>query len=152
MSRDEVAARSKEGYRIARLRVNHPGETYGFSFYMRRLKVVYIPDNEIDPPYEPLVSFAKLVDFCRGADVLIHDSQYRREDMPAKRGWGHSVVDRVREMALEAEVKQLVLFHHDPDRTDAELDDLDRESTAWFRERDPELICRVAYEGLELIL
>lgn len=152
MSRDEVKARSKEGYRIDRLRVNHPGEAYGFSFNMRDRKIVYIPDNEIDPPYDPIVDFEDLVTFCKGADVLIHDAQYRLADMPAKKGWGHSVVDRVRELALEARVKQLVLFHHDPDRTDAELDALQRTSESWFSDRNVELICRVAYEGLELTL
>lgn len=152
MSRDEVKARSREGYKIDRLRVNHPGEAYGFSFYMRGRKIVYIPDNEIDPPYDPIVSFESLVAFCKGADVLIHDAQYRLADMPAKKGWGHSVVNLVRELALKAQVKQLVLFHHDPDRTDEELDALQQESESWFSERKVELICSVAYEGLELTL
>ena len=141
-----------EGYRVSRIRLNHPGETYGFRADLRGRSIVYIPDNELDPPYVPIVTHAALVDFCRGADILIHDSQYLEGDMPGKRGWGHSVVDRVRELGRDAGVRHLVLFHHDPDRTDDELDQIQADSTAWFAEHAPHTLCTVAYEGLTLRL
>ena len=152
LSQEQVDARVKEGYYVERLRVNHPGETHGFKLHIRDFKFVYIPDNEIHPPYDPLVTLEELVEFCAGADVLIHDAQYRPADMPAKRGWGHSVVDHVCDMALAARVKRLVLFHHDPDRSDEELDEMSDKWTQWMRERAPEIECYVAYEGLELSL
>ncbi|MFK7845737.1 MAG: MBL fold metallo-hydrolase [Rhodothermales bacterium] len=150
MSTEDVEKRSREGYHVDRLRVNHPGETHGFRLHIRDLKVVYIPDNEIDTPNKPWVTFDKLVEFCQDADLLIHDAQYLKEDMPAKRGWGHSIAENVWELALQAKVKQLALFHHDPDRTDDQLDDMLVKSVNWFREKGANVVCHVAYEGLEL--
>lgn len=150
MSSEEVRERSNEGYHVDRLRVNHPGETHGFCLYIKELKIVYIPDNEIDALDQPWVSFEKLVEFCQDADLLIHDAQYRAQDMPAKRGWGHSIVENVWKLALEAKVKQLVLFHHDPDRTDDELDQIAHQTKMWFQEREANIVSHVAYEGLEL--
>jgi phosphoribosyl 1,2-cyclic phosphodiesterase len=147
-----IKRQEKLGYQVSHLRVNHPGETYGYRIRVRGVTVVYIPDNELDPPYKPRASFNKMVKFCCGADLLIHDAQFLERDLPAKRGWGHSVVSRVRELALAAEVKHLVLFHHDPDRTDDELDAIQEESTCWFRERDAPITCTVAYDGLEIRL
>ena len=151
MNSEELKKRGEEGYSIERLRVNHPGETHGFCLNIRGLKIVYIPDNEIDTPNEPWVTFDELVAFCEGADLLIHDSQYVREDMPAKRGWGHSIVENVWELALKADVKQLVMFHHDPDRSDDELDQMLGRCSDWFKEHESNVVCHVAYEGLELI-
>ena len=57
-----------------------------------------------------------------GADLLIHDAQYTASEYPAKVGWGHSTVEYVVDVAVAADVKRLVLFHHDPLRDDAALD------------------------------
>jgi phosphoribosyl 1,2-cyclic phosphodiesterase len=147
-----IREQEKLGYQISHLRVNHPGPTYGFRIQMRNVSVVYIPDNELDPPDKPRAPFDKIVEFCRGADLLIHDAQYTERDMPHKHGWGHSLVSQTRELALAAEVGHLVLFHHDPDRTDEELDAIQAESVRWFEERDALIKCTVAYEGLEIAL
>jgi ribonuclease BN (tRNA processing enzyme) len=72
--------------------------------------------------------------------------------MPNKWGWGHSVISQVRELAAAANAKHLVLFHHDPDRTDDELDQIQTESNAWFAANAPHIRCTVAYEGLTLTL
>jgi phosphoribosyl 1,2-cyclic phosphodiesterase len=147
-----VRTQALRGYRVRRIRVNHPGETYGFRLQLRNATVVYIPDNELEPPYEPLAPFAELVAFCKGAHLLIHDAQYLESDMPRKRGWGHSLVSQVWKLAQAAQVEHLVLFHHDPDRTDDELDAIQVESRRWFAERCPQTRCTVAYEGLEVPL
>ena len=150
MSLEEVKRRSQDGYHVDRLRVNHPGVTHGFRIHIRGLKVVYIPDNEIESPNNPWVTFDELVAFCKGADLLIHDAQYLKEDMPAKRGWGHSIIENVLKLGHRAEVKQLVLFHHDPERTDDELDQIQVNAENWFREKEANVVCHVAYEGLVL--
>ncbi len=150
MNMDEIKERSKEGYSVERLRVNHPGETHGFCLHIRDLKIVYIPDNEIETPNKQWVTFEELVAFCKDADLLIHDAQYVKEDMPAKRGWGHSIVENVWKLAFHAQVKQLVMFHHDPDRSDDELDRMFTQCGNWFREKKANVVYHVAYEGLEL--
>jgi len=67
----------------------------------------------------------KVAQFFRGADLLVHDSQYKQEEWEAgKKGWGHSTFKWAIEQAYRAGVKHLVLFHHDPDRSDAELEQI----------------------------
>ena len=95
--------------------------------------------------------FEEFVEFFRGVDVLVHDAQYLPEDMPAHRGWGHSVVDEVLELGAAAQVKHLVLFHHDPNRTDAQIDVIQEQARAWMAKRAPDTQVSAAVEGTEFI-
>jgi len=120
----------------------HPGMTLGFRIGYKGKSIVYLPDNEpfarfeqakvfteiaVDPG-EPDMELVCLLDqkkqffnFIRSADVLIHDAQYMPMEYPAKIGWGHcSFITAVR-AAMYGQVRHLVLFHHDPQRTDAEI-------------------------------
>ena len=88
-----------------------------------------------------------LIRFARGADVLIHDAQYRFEEYVAgKQGWGHSTAEMAVDVAQQAGVKQLVLFHHAPTSTDLMVAQMEREAQALL----PDTIA--AYEGLTLNL
>ena len=149
---EEVAAREALGYQIQRIRLNHPGEAYGFRADLAGNRIAYLTDNELFPPEPGPTSFDEFVAFCQRADVLIHDAQYLESDLPQKHGWGHSVISQVRELAVAAKVKRLVLFHHDPDRSDAELDAIQADCDAWFAANAPEIVCTVAYEGLTIVL
>ncbi|MFW6289046.1 MAG: hypothetical protein ACOC2Q_04630, partial [Spirochaetota bacterium] len=63
--------------------------------------------------------------FYAGADVVIHDAQYTQTEYDAKFvGWGHSTYERAMKEAHKAKVKQLYFFHHDPLRTDDQLDEM----------------------------
>lgn len=62
------------------------------------------------------------LEFCRGAEVLIHDAQYTPEEYPRHRGWGHSTWEQAAVRAARAGVSQLVLTSHDPSRSDDEID------------------------------
>lgn len=86
--------------------------------------------------------------FLRDADVVIHDAQYEATDYPAKAGWGHSTVDYAVDVSRAANVKRLVLFHHDPGRDDAAVDTLTR--AARIRGRGMEVLA--AREGDEVTL
>lgn len=72
--------------------------------------------------------------------------------MPAKRGWGHSVVGEVLAIAKQAEVRTLALHHHDPDRDDDALDLVAADARAWTAEHAPKLTALVASEGLSIDL
>lgn len=146
----EQLRRTEAGFTVERFRVNHPGDAYGFRLTMQGVRLVYIPDNELDPPAEVVLPYENLVDWCRDADVLVHDAQYTTADMPAKRGWGHSRVDRVLDLARDAEVRHLILFHHDPDRTDDEIDRIQAEARAGLKEAGSTVACTAAFEGLTL--
>jgi len=82
--------------------------------------------------------------------VLIHDAQYTEADMPNKHGWGHSLMSQVRQLAIDAEVGSLVMFHHDPDRSDAQLDEVQRENDSFFKGKSVPTKCYCAWEGCEL--
>jgi phosphoribosyl 1,2-cyclic phosphodiesterase len=67
----------------------------------------------------------KILQFIKGADLLIHDSQYTQEEyLKSKLGWGHSTFEHAINSAHKAGVKRLILFHHDPMRSDQELNNL----------------------------
>ncbi|MCK5006991.1 MAG: MBL fold metallo-hydrolase, partial [Spirochaetales bacterium] len=73
----------------------------------------------------------KVVSFFKGADILIHDSQYtHKEYISSKLGWGHSSFEHSVNVAHKAGVKKLLLFHHDPDRSDAELELIEKKIQA----------------------
>ena len=87
-----------------------------------------------------------------GADVLIIDSQYDDAEYQSHVGWGHGCVDDVVALALFARVKQLFLFHHDPDHDDAQISKM----LAWARQlvgfHGETLSVDAAREGLEYVL
>ena len=63
-----------------------------------------------------------MLELCDGADVLIHDAQYTADEFTAKATWGHSTPDFAVQVAKEAGVHRLVLFHHDPTHHDGAVD------------------------------
>jgi phosphoribosyl 1,2-cyclic phosphodiesterase len=93
----------------------------------------------------------KVVAFFKGADILIHDSQYTYKEYvnpkSPKLGWGHSSFEHAVNVAHKAGVKKLLLFHHDPDRSDAELDLLEKKIRKSISGRS-KLEVMVAREGL----
>ncbi len=118
----ELGARCGQADEIRSIPLNHPNGGYGFKMSEGGKSFVFLTDNELDYRHEGGLSRAMYVEICRGADLLLHDAQYTDAEYAQTRGWGHSrFVDAV-DLAIEAGVRRLGLFHHDPDRTDDELD------------------------------
>lgn len=95
---------------------------------------------------------ARLVSFAQGSDLHIQDSMYTPEEYPSKLGWGHSPCDFSTDVALAAEVRRFVLFHHDPEHDDEFVDAMVercRQRVSRFDE-PPEVFG--AWEGLEIDL
>jgi phosphoribosyl 1,2-cyclic phosphodiesterase len=138
------------GFHISTIAANHPGGSFGYRIENEGGSLVFLTDNELDPPYEKATDLRGFVEFCRNADVLIHDAQYVERDMPHKHGWGHSLVRQACDLAVQARVKHLILYHHDPDRTDQELDSIQEQARSWFDGQSPRIACTVAFEGLSL--
>lgn len=138
---------------LRRILLNHPDGAQGFRIDdSDGSSLAYLTDNELATAADPEAFLESLAAFARGVDVLIHDSQYLEADMPAKRGWGHSTVGEVLALAQKARPRRVVLFHHDPARTDAALDQVGREANAWLRQHAPGVLGTVAREGLALDL
>jgi phosphoribosyl 1,2-cyclic phosphodiesterase len=106
--------------------LNHPGGVYGYRVEHAGRSVVYATDTEHYACPDP-----HLVELARGADVLIYDAMYTPDEYagrvgPPKVGWGHSTWEAGVAVADAAGVDRLVLFHHDPERSDDEVDALER--------------------------
>jgi phosphoribosyl 1,2-cyclic phosphodiesterase len=122
--------------------LNHPQGCMGYRIEADGQALVYATDNEHGSP----VHDRNLRELAQGADVMIYDAQYTPDEYGKKKGWGHSTWKVGVQIAGEAEVKQLVLFHHDPDHSDAFVDNMVFEASQTF----PAVIG--AMEGMELDL
>ncbi|MDQ2918866.1 MAG: response regulator [Verrucomicrobiota bacterium] len=148
---------------------NHPGICAGYRLTTSGGSIAYFPDNE---PYELLKlhlagrdqssmeearEFAKtertkLVEFLRDADVLILDAQYTDEEYEKHIGWGHGSLSRVVSLALDAKVKKLFLFHHDPAHDDDKIDEMLARARLLVVESGQPLEVEAAREGAEVWL
>lgn len=132
--------------------INHPNGGFGYRFSEGGKSFIFVPDNELDFHHEDGPSRADFVELFKGVDLLIHDSQYSEDEYRRTRGWGHSTFGHTIDLALAAGVTRLGLFHHDPDRSD---DDLDRQLES-CRQRISEagggLECFAVVEGMEIEL
>lgn len=114
-----------EGVRVDAQTVSHPGPTVGYRLSLGGCTIAYLPDHE--PALG--VDLAEATDIsghalAEGVDLLFHDAQFSESEYPSRVGWGHSSVAHAVEFAQLSNVSRLVLFHHDPGRSDDEVDGL----------------------------
>lgn len=130
-----------DGIIVEALRVPHPITTYSYRIEHGGKTIVYCTDVE----YASDVN-GRVVDFARGASLLIHDAQYTADELVSRKGWGHSTWEQAAEVAERASVSRLALFHHDPDHTDWELERIESDC----RERFPDSF--LAGDGMDLVI
>ncbi|MGH7331169.1 MAG: MBL fold metallo-hydrolase [Candidatus Rokuibacteriota bacterium] len=141
--------------------LNHTAPTIGYRFERGPLKFAYVTDHE--PFWWPPTSLVEAgsylhpgderhIAFVAGVDLLIHDAQYSDREYPAKRGWGHSPLEYVVDIAVRAGVKRLVLFHHDPLHADAWVRQHTEVARRRARAASSPLEILAASEGLEIAL
>lgn len=126
--------------------LNHPILCLGYRFEYEGKSIVTAFDHEpfrnlfsTDPADPGFNEFAaqegetaaseeneKISRFYEGADLLVHDCQYTEAEFEHHLGWGHSSYNYALDTAASAGVKKLILFHHDPNRTDAQLEELEQ--------------------------
>jgi phosphoribosyl 1,2-cyclic phosphodiesterase len=113
---------------VSTARLSHPQGITAYRLQRGDRAIVFATDMERgDPSCD-----AALSSLASGADVLIHDAQYTPEEYEQRRGWGHSSWRHAVAAAREAGVERLILFHHDPSRTDEELDAIVAEAGKTF--------------------
>ncbi len=103
--------------------IPHLGTTLGYRLTHAGRSVAYVSDHQ-QPGVDVYDATRNAKDLCRGADVLIHDAQFTREEFVLKSDWGHCTIEYAMWLAQECDVDTLVLFHHDPTHDDEMLDRL----------------------------
>lgn len=160
-----------DGITLSTTIINHPITALGYRFSFRgavfctsydtepfRNLFVTDPNN---PSYDELMAVEGeeaaqeqnqvLENFFKGADLLVHDAQYTRQEYEkGKIGWGHTPIEDAITAAKKAGVKQLALFHHDPERSDDQLDQM--AAIYCTSEKNDPLQIFFAREGQEIIL
>jgi phosphoribosyl 1,2-cyclic phosphodiesterase len=132
---------------VENVRLNHPNGVYSYRISYGGNSLIYATDTEHYSNPD-----AKLVEFAKGADLLIYDAQYFPEEYSggsgggSKVGWGHSTMVEGTKVARLAGVKKLVLFHHEPLHTDDEVDRKERIARELFPDTE------AAREGLVIEL
>jgi len=147
--------------------VHHPGITYGYRMRVRGKTIMYVSDNEcryleksIQQKYSELSKeeqdlYEKMqkeehqseLELLKDTDILIHDAQYTLEDYDKKRGWGHSCYIDTVNTSIEAGVKALYLYHHDPNYDDKAIESIYQHAQQIIQEKNSSLICHIAREG-----
>jgi phosphoribosyl 1,2-cyclic phosphodiesterase len=130
----------------------HPGPTIGFRVNNHQSTFTYLPDHEPALGKEGMIPDARWVsgiDIARDVDLLLHDAQYTTEEYQTRKGWGHSSMKHAGNFAAMAGVKRLLLAHHDPSHTDAQLVKM---LSAFHHENNYSFKAELAKEGMEIIL
>ena len=153
---------------ISSFTLHHPGITYGYRLEVNGKTIVYAPDNELsfieqsieerkwefDEDEQTILDDMKFedktrnIEFMVGVHMLIHDAQYTPEDYARKRGWGHSCYLDTVNSAIDAGVKQLFLFSHDPNNDDDQVDAMHRQTQELVKERGSDMVCHISREGM----
>jgi phosphoribosyl 1,2-cyclic phosphodiesterase len=146
-----------EGFRVDAFRLRHPGTTLGYRLEPTDggAPVAYLTDNELGAGgvYDlPEDWRAGLISALDGVDTLIHDAMYSESMIRARAGWGHSTPTEAVDLAAAARCRQLVLFHHEPEHDDRDVDGMLEGARRYAARVAPSLSVIAAAEGMTLRL
>jgi len=133
----------------------HPGGSLRVKIEADGKKIIYSTDVELNAMFDsenksdsPAASPAQLYrDFIADADLLIADGQYTEEEYSSKKGWGHTSIPLLLQTSYAQCVKQLAITHHDPDHSDAFIDNLDLKYSSNYKTSLPQMNLFWAKEG-----
>ncbi len=133
--------------------IPHPGgRTMGLRITDGRSTIAFLSDHaphDIGPGNDGLGALhPAAVELADGVDVLIHDAQYTAAELPAKATWGHSAAPYCINLARHCGAQRVLLFHHDPSRTDDQVDAVRNELAATAGGID----VGIAREGMTVVL
>jgi phosphoribosyl 1,2-cyclic phosphodiesterase len=152
-------------YKVSNLSIetsnaNHSSPTLAYKISEGNKSIVYMTDNEIhwnDYPENLNLSnqddnIRRLVKFCSNCDYLIHDTMYDESLFKEKIGWGHSSNISLAYFSIFADIKNLVLFHYNPDYSDSKIDEMYEETCSLLKKKKSKINCIAAQEGMEINL
>lgn len=143
---------------VRTFRANHSSPTLTFKVDQNGKNIVYMTDNELNfqidgdkNKFDDLkTEFKDLIEFCRGTEYLIHDAMYDQNLIEKKKGWGHSSNISVVYFSIIAEVKNLILFHYNPDYSDEKIKFMLEETSELLKNQNSGIKCIAAEEGLTI--
>ncbi|MBN8546953.1 MAG: MBL fold metallo-hydrolase [Ignavibacteria bacterium] len=123
------------GIKIKNLELHHPGKSYGYRVEYQGKVFVFASDSE----YNNFTTqkFQKFIDFFGKADIIVFDAQYSFDQEMQRVDWGHSSAFVGVDLAMQAEAKTLILFHHEPDNDDFEIYSLFSKSVQYKNDNYP---------------
>lgn len=121
--------------------MSHPDGGCGYKFTEEGRSFVFLTDNELFFDHPGNCSRDEYVAFCKGADLLFHDAEYTPEEYKSKHGWGHSRYTDVIDLALDAGVRNLGLFHINSERSDDDMDRILEDCHRIIKQRKSSLRC-----------
>jgi phosphoribosyl 1,2-cyclic phosphodiesterase len=137
---------------ITPIALSHPNQGTGYKFEEDGKCFVFLTDNELGYKHEGGLDFQDYLKFSRGADLLIHDAEYNEEEYKKTRSWGHSAYKDALNLALDAGVKKLGLFHHNQERIDTGIDAIVKDCHAEISRRGKKMECFAVAQSMEFKL
>lgn len=137
---------------ITSIPLSHPNEGVGYRLEEDGKSFVFLTDNELTHHHPIGQDYSDYVEFASGADLMFHDAEYKKEEYKLTKGWGHSVYLDTVKFALDSNVKALGLFHHNQDRTDAEVKEIEKDCKRIIRENGSRMKCFAVATGTEVKL
>jgi phosphoribosyl 1,2-cyclic phosphodiesterase len=149
-----------KGLTIETFLTNHPSKTVTLKITEGDRSFVYMTDNEINLEGKDDMQTndelrnhnLSLINFCAGADYLLHDAMYDEEEVFRKKGWGHSSNKSLARFAALAGIKNLILFHYSPEYNDEKIDQIISETQMVLDTLEVGIKCIGSKEGLEIII
>ena len=112
-----------DGFSVKSRLVPHIGPTVGYRIEFGGKSIAYISDHQ--QPLDGSFTLPEGVrELAQDVDLLIHDSQYTMAEFEIKKTWGHCTSEFAIGIGSACNARRVALYHHDPDRTDGELDSL----------------------------
>jgi len=134
------------------INLSHPNQGLGFKFIEDNKSFVFITDNELNFVHPGGLGYREYLEFSRGANLLIHDAEFTENEYSKTRSWGHSIYTDALNLAIEAEVEEFGLFHHNQERSDREVDDIVKHCNEIIAEKKSSLKCFAVKSGMKIKL
>jgi phosphoribosyl 1,2-cyclic phosphodiesterase len=139
-------AETVDGFNVEAIPLSHSSPGQGYALEDESGRLVFLTDNELDG--EPALD--RYAAFAQNASLLVHDAEYTESEYAFRKGWGHSSQERALDLALRAGARRLALYHHNQDRTDAEILAMERQCREKAALAAPVLDCFAAAQGMEV--
>ncbi|MBF0111502.1 MAG: MBL fold metallo-hydrolase [Desulfamplus sp.] len=137
---------------ISTIPLSHPGGGFGYKFVENGRAFVFLTDNELNYPHPGGKTVNDYKEFCKDADIVFHDMEFMPDEYQSKKGWGHSSCTDVLDLAIDANVKQLGLFHINQERTDDAMDQMVKFCQDMVKKQNSKMECFGVAAGMEFNL